>query len=117
MDEDPLEWVKTLFAPFPHCDVLHTIQLTLSIRDAPEEKLDRLFRAWVQFHEFLTERFKALQEVRVDIHFGSLAGMELNNLDWFDLPALAQSFPKRPRYKFGVMKYGERVRSFCYSTL
>ena len=118
VDENPLEWMKTLFALFPHCDVLHTIQLALLIRDASEEKLDRLFRAWVQFHEFLTERFKALQDVRVDIYFGWLAGVELNHLlDSFDLPTFAQSFPKRLRYKFEVMRYGEQLRRFSYCTL
>ena len=110
--------MKTLFVPFPHCDVLHTIQLALLIQDASEEKLDRLFRAWVQFHEFLTKQFEALQDVHVDIYFGWLAGMELNHLlDLFDLPTFAQSFPKQTQYKFEVMRYGEQSQRFSYCTL
>jgi hypothetical protein len=117
LDEDPLEWMKLHFALVPENNILRTVRLSLSIKDASESGLCRLFKAWLEFHRLLDgERFRAVKDVSVEIYLGWTAMQEFDLLDEFDFPEFAQCFPKRRQYKIQDTNFG-RSKKFSYHTV
>ena len=114
LDEDPFEWMKAHFALVPNHNVLRTIRLSLSIKDASESKLYILFKAWLELHELLDkEQFGAVKDVRVEIYLGWTAILEFYQSD-FDFPKFAQGFPKRRQYKMQDTNFRKLKRlSYC----
>ena len=71
LNEDPLEWVKMRFALVLNHNVLRNIQLNLSIKDALELTLYKLFKAWLELHDLLDEEwFRAVKDVHIEIYLG-----------------------------------------------
>ena len=95
LDEDPLEWMKMCFALAPNYNMLRNIRLNLSIQDASESTLHKLFKAWLELHDLLDEeRFRAVKDVYVEIYLGWSAMQEYDRLDLFDYPEVVQGFSK-----------------------
>jgi len=117
LDEDPLEWMKMCFALVPNHNVLHNIRLNLSIKDASESTLYKLFKAWLELHDLLDEeRFRALKDVHVKIYLGWCAMQEYDQLDLFDFPEVVQGFSKRGQYELQVMNF-KKSKKLTYYTV
>ena len=115
IDVDSFKWMKTHFALVPNHNVLRTLQVSLSIKDASEWTLYQLFSDWLEFHELLDEeQLRAVKDVCVELTFGWIAMQEYDQLDSSNLLEIAQGFQKRNQYKFQVKNFGKSKKlSYC----
>ena len=109
--------MKMRFALAPNYNVLRNIWLNLSIQDASESTLHKLFKAWLELHDLLDEeRFRAVKDVYVEIYLGWSAMQEYDRLDLFDYPEVAQGFSKRGQYELQVMNF-KKSRKLTHYTV